>query len=253
MHLRDTCYVQVVPKTIISSTPHSMSTSNILLVTGRPGIGKTTLVSHVFEELLKNGIQAVGFKTEEVRQFYSGKSTRFGFDVVLFDSSRTYPRASLARLINHSSQQVQHQPRVGQYLVNISSFESLAIPCLQSIINDLENVSSINNVRKDDLIICIIDEIGKMELCSSKFTYLIEKLISSISNLPTNSQRDIKHPTVVLLATVPSPKRQDGTRGIPLVDHICSVKGASIIEIDLSNRNKIIQEIMKRILKCKSS
>ncbi|CAH8630560.1 Ras protein-specific guanine nucleotide-releasing factor, variant 2 [Schistosoma haematobium] len=230
-----------------------MSTSNILLVTGRPGIGKTTLVSHVFEELLKNGIQAVGFKTEEVRQFYSGKSTRFGFDVVLFDSSRTYPRASLARLINHSSQQVQHQPRVGQYLVNISSFESLAIPCLQSIINDLENVSSINNVRKDDLIICIIDEIGKMELCSSKFTYLIEKLISSISNLPTNSQRDIKHPTVVLLATVPSPKRQDGTRGIPLVDHICSVKGASIIEIDLSNRNKIIQEIMKRILKCKSS
>ncbi|CAH8622263.1 unnamed protein product [Schistosoma bovis] len=229
-----------------------MSTSNILLVTGRPGIGKTTLVSHVFEELLKNGIQAVGFKTEEVRQFYSGKSTRLGFDVVLFDSSRTYPRASLARLINHSSQQVQHQPRVGQYLVNISSFESLAIPCLQSIINNLENVSSNNNVRKNDLIVCIIDEIGKMELCSSKFTYLIEKLISSISNLPTNSQRDIKHPTVVLLATVPSPKRQDGTRGIPLVDHICSMKEASIIEIDLSNRNKIIQEIMKRILKCKS-
>ncbi|CAH8601049.1 unnamed protein product [Schistosoma intercalatum] len=208
-----------------------MSTSNILLVTGRPGIGKTTLVSHVFEELLKNGIQAVGFKTEEVRQFYSGKSTRFGFDVVLFDSSRTYPRASLARLINHSSQQVQHQPRVGQYLVNISSFESLAIPCLQSIINDLENVSSNNNVRKNDLIVCIIDEIGKMELCSSKFTYLIEKLISSISNLPTNSQRDIKHPTVVLLATVPSPKRQDGTRGIPLVDHICSMREASIIEV----------------------
>ncbi|CAH8620403.1 unnamed protein product [Schistosoma margrebowiei] len=230
-----------------------MSTSNILLVTGRPGIGKTTLVSHVFEELLKNGIQAVGFKTEEVRQFYSGKSTRFGFDVVLFDSSRTYPRASLARLINHSSQQVQRQPRVGQYLVNISSFESLAIPCLQSIINDLENVSSINNVRKNDLIVCIIDEIGKMELCSSKFTYLIEKLISSISNLPTNSQRDIKHPTVVLLATVPSPKRQDGTRGIPLVDHICSMKEASIIEIDLSNRDVIIQEIMERILKCKSS
>ncbi|VDP62875.1 unnamed protein product [Schistosoma curassoni] len=231
---------------------------NLYLLTG---IGKTTLVSHVFEELLKNGIQAVGFKTEEVRQFYSGKSTRFGFDVVLFDSSRTYPRASLARLINHSSQQVQHQPRVGQYLVNISSFESLAIPCLQiisilssekdskfplffwsiffigndnnqqSIINNLENVSSNNNVRKNDLIVCIIDEIGKMELCSSKFTYLIEKLISSISNLPTNSQRDIKHPTVVLLATVPSPKRQDGTRGIPLVDHICSMKGASIIEV----------------------
>uniref|UniRef100_A0A095CB56 Cancer-related nucleoside-triphosphatase-like protein n=1 Tax=Schistosoma haematobium TaxID=6185 RepID=A0A095CB56_SCHHA len=245
-----------------------MSTSNILLVTGRPGIGKTTLVSHVFEELLKNGIQAVGFKTEEVRQFYSGKSTRFGFDVVLFDSSRTYPRASLARLINHSSQQVQHQPRVGQYLIIsiLSSEKDSKFPLFfwsifligndnnqQSIINDLENVSSINNVRKDDLIICIIDEIGKMELCSSKFTYLIEKLISSISNLPTNSQRDIKHPTVVLLATVPSPKRQDGTRGIPLVDHICSVKGASIIEIDLSNRNKIIQEIMKRILKCKSS
>ncbi|CAH8654889.1 unnamed protein product [Schistosoma rodhaini] len=230
-----------------------MSASNILLVTGRPGIGKTTLVSHVFEELLKNGIHAVGFKTEEVRQFYSGMSARLGFDVVLFDSSRTYPRASLARIISQSSQQVQRQPRVGQYLVDIPSFESLAIPCLQSIINDLENVSSINNLRKNNLIVCIIDEIGKMELCSSKFTCLIEKLISSISNLPTNGQCDIKHPTVVLLATVPSPRRPDGTRGIPFVDRICSMKEASIIEIDISNRDKTVQEVTERILRCKSS
>ncbi|CAH8557890.1 unnamed protein product [Schistosoma turkestanicum] len=231
-----------------------MSTSNILLVTGRPGIGKTTLVSRVFEELFKNGIHTVGFKTEEVRQLYSGKSSRLGFDIVLFDSSRTYPRASLARISSQSGQQVQRQPRVGQYLVDIPSFESLAIPCLQSILNNLENVSSnSNSTKKNNLIVCIIDEIGKMELCSTKFTCCIEKLISSIVNLSTNNQRNVvKRPTIVLLATVPSSKRQDGTRGIPLVDRICSMKEALITEIDISNRDATVQEITKRILNCGS-
>ncbi|CAH8598960.1 unnamed protein product [Heterobilharzia americana] len=229
-----------------------MSSSNILLITGKPGIGKTTLVSRVFDELIKNGIYVVGFKTEEVRQSYSRKSYRLGFDIVLFDSSRTYPRASLARLASESNQHLQRLPRVGQYIVDIPSFEHLAIPCLQSIMNNLGGLSSNVNTDQDNLIVCIIDEIGKMELYSSKFTSLIEQLISSILNLTTASQSNVKRPTVVLLATVPSPKRPDGTRGIPLVDRICSMKESFITEINIHNRDSTVEEITKRILNCGS-
>ncbi|KAH8856263.1 Cancer-related nucleoside-triphosphatase like [Schistosoma japonicum] len=228
---------------------HFISIYLSILLIYTSGIGKTTLVSRVFEELCKHGIHTVGFKTEEIRQSYSGRSSRLGFDIVLFDSSLKYPRASLARLVNQSN---QHQPRVGQYFVDISSFESLAIPCLQSIVNSLGNVSSNGNLLKNNLIVCIIDEIGKMELCSCKFTCLIDKLVTLITNLSPCNTSNIKHPTVILLATVPSPKRSDGTRGIPFVDRICSMKQAWITEIDISNRDATVQEIIQRILNYKS-
>ncbi|VDQ00506.1 unnamed protein product [Trichobilharzia regenti] len=118
--------------------------------------------------------------------------------------------------------------------------------------NKLDNLSS-NLINTDgqqqqqqqqqhdvDSIVCIIiDEIGKMELYSTKFTALIEQLISSIlsfsepmtTTMTTNQSRKKKRSKVVLLATVPSSKRFDGTRGIPFVDRLCSMKEACIIEV----------------------
>ncbi|CAH8866111.1 unnamed protein product [Trichobilharzia szidati] len=253
-----------------------MSSSNILLITGKPGIGKTTLISRVFDELSKkSGIHVVGFKTEEVRQtsYSGGRSTRLGFDIVLLDSSRRYPRASLARLATTAADESNQRrlPRVGQYSVDIPSFESLAVPCLQSIMKKLDNLSSniINTERQqqqqqqqqhdaDSTVCIIIDEIGKMELCSTKFTALIEQLISSILSLSkktTNNNQSIRErrSKVVLLATVPSSKRFDGgARGIPFVDRLCSMKEVCITEIDIYNRDSVAQDITKRILNSES-
>lgn len=54
------------------------------------GVGKTTLVKHVVEQLKELGILLIGFYTEEVRGHYG----RIGFDVVTLDGQR----APLARV-----------------------------------------------------------------------------------------------------------------------------------------------------------
>lgn len=55
-----------------------------------PGVGKTTLVKNVVQQLQGLGVLLVGFYTEEVR----GHHGRIGFDVVTLDGQR----APLARV-----------------------------------------------------------------------------------------------------------------------------------------------------------
>lgn len=57
-----------------------------VLLTGFPGVGKTTLCRKVFEVLNGKGIKVQGFYTEEVRN--SQKGSRVGFDVVTLDGQR---------------------------------------------------------------------------------------------------------------------------------------------------------------------
>jgi nucleoside-triphosphatase THEP1 len=62
-----------------------------VLITGPPGIGKTTLVQSVCGKLVDKGLRLRGFYTEELRE---GRN-RIGFDVV---SLTTKSRSPLARL-----------------------------------------------------------------------------------------------------------------------------------------------------------
>lgn len=52
-----------------------------LLITGRPGIGKTTLIKKISKRILKN---AVGFYTEEIRI----NDQRWGFKIKTLDGKR---------------------------------------------------------------------------------------------------------------------------------------------------------------------
>jgi len=54
------------------------------------GIGRTTLVRHIVQQLKETGVPLNGFYTEEVR----GHHGRIGFDVVTLDGQR----APLARV-----------------------------------------------------------------------------------------------------------------------------------------------------------
>ena len=123
-----------------------------VLITGSPGVGKTTLIKSLCEDLNK----CSGFYTEELRQ--GGKRT--GFDIVTLDGST---RAPLAR-VNTSVK----GPKVGQYTVIISDFELLAQKSLNS-----KSIESSQYV--------IIDEIGKMENFSSKFQGMVRKIFESDS------------------------------------------------------------------------
>ncbi|KAL2247348.1 UNVERIFIED_CONTAM: Cancer-related nucleoside-triphosphatase, partial [Sesamum indicum] len=139
------------------------------LVTGPPGVGKTTLIIRVLEALKQSNpsLKIQGFYTRELRE----GAERVGFEVVTLDGRRG-PLASTTI----SSRESQRWPNVGRYKVDVSSFESLALPELQV---------------KVDTDLFIIDEVGKMELFSSSFFPAVLRVLES--NIP-------------LLASVPIPK-----------------------------------------------
>ncbi|XP_047149118.1 cancer-related nucleoside-triphosphatase-like [Vigna umbellata] len=143
-------------------------TGKCFLVTGPPGVGKSTLIMRVLESLrLNSSIKLQGFYTREVRR----AGQRVGFEVVTLDG-RTAPLASL----HFSSPESVGWPSVGKYKVDVASFESLALPELQ--------------VREDTSLF-IIDEVGKMELFSSSFFPAVLRVLES--NIP-------------VLASIPIPK-----------------------------------------------
>ena len=123
-----------------------------LLLTGNPGVGKTTVVCAVVERL--EGLACAGFYTEETRE--GGQRT--GFRIVTLDGRQ----ATLASL---GSQ----KPTVGKYSVRVEEFEKLVLGDLGSL------------ARAADLY--VIDEIGKMELLSGRFRARIVELLGQPANL----------------------------------------------------------------------
>ncbi|KAL0462379.1 UNVERIFIED_CONTAM: Cancer-related nucleoside-triphosphatase [Sesamum latifolium] len=164
------------------------------LVTGPPGVGKTTLIIRVLEALRQSNpsLKIQGFYTRELRE----GAERVGFEVVTLDGRRG-PLAST----NISSRESQRWPIVGRYKVDVSSFESLALPELQV---------------KEDTDLFIIDEVGKMELFSSSFFPAVLRVLES--NIP-------------LLASVPIPK---SGRDIPGVARLKNHPGATTYTLNTS-------------------
>ncbi|XP_030523866.1 cancer-related nucleoside-triphosphatase homolog isoform X1 [Rhodamnia argentea] len=179
-----------------------------LLVTGPPGVGKTTLVRRVFESLKASNphLKIQGFYTREIRE----GADRVGFEVVTLDG-RTGPLA----FSTISTSDSLRWPTVGRYKVDIASFESLALPVLQV---------------KEDTNLFIIDEVGKMELYSSSFFPAVLKVLQS--NVP-------------LLASIPIPRNG---RDIPGVARLRNHPGAEVFTVSASNRDAVREEIYSKLL-----
>ena len=109
-----------------------------LLLTGRPGVGKTTVVQAVAR--LFPG-EVGGFLTGEIRE----RGMRKGFSITSVEGANVV----MAHVDFRSS------VRVGKYGVDVPAFERIALPALRDAVQ-----------RKR---IIVIDEIGKMELASRKF------------------------------------------------------------------------------------
>jgi nucleoside-triphosphatase len=133
-----------------------------VLLTGRPGVGKTTLTLRVVDILRKRGEPLAGFTTSEIRR--GGRRT--GFTI-----------AGLGGLERTLAVRDGPGPRVGSYGVDIEAFEDVALLELQ---NGLELGSTL-----------VIDEIGKMELLSSAFQKLLPDLFEASRVLATvHAHRD---------------------------------------------------------------
>ncbi|KAG7999957.1 Cancer-related nucleoside-triphosphatase, partial [Nibea albiflora] len=141
-----------------------------------PGVGKTTLVQKVCEALVSSGVGVEGFYTEEVRE--AGR--RVGFDVVTVTGERGH--LSRIRDAAGSSHHGRREYTVGQYVVDLPSFESLALPLFRHV------GSADAGGRK----VFVIDEIGKMELFSQSFIRSVRQTLDSSS--------------CTILGTIPIPK-----------------------------------------------
>lgn len=109
-----------------------------VLLTGRPGIGKTTLVKKVIDV---TSLSKGGFYTEEVRE----QGQRVGFSLITLDGRKSI----LAGL------KIRSPYRVGRYGVDIDSFEVIGVESIKKAMSTKELI--------------VIDEIGRMELFSKKF------------------------------------------------------------------------------------
>jgi len=78
-----------------------------LLITGLPGVGKTTLIKKLSEAL--KGFHPIGFYTEEIRE----EGVRGGFELIDLDGRRG--------LLSHRD--IRSPYKVGQYRVDIKGFE----------------------------------------------------------------------------------------------------------------------------------
>ncbi|MCK4239992.1 MAG: NTPase [Candidatus Atribacteria bacterium] len=119
-----------------------------ILICGPPGVGKTTLIKKILENLnLKSG----GFHTEEIKE----NKNRVGFKIISLDNQEG--------VLAHIS--IKGAKRVGRYGVNIYDLENIGVKSLSQ------------SLKNDDLI--IIDEIGKMEIFSDKFK---EKVLDCLNS-----------------------------------------------------------------------
>ncbi len=119
-----------------------------ILITGIPGVGKTTLIRKLTEAL--KSFHPIGFYTEEIRE----EGGRKGFELISLGGKRG--------LLSH--EQVESPYRVGRYRVDMKGFEGL-----------LSSISFLNPLTR----LIIIDEIGKMECFSDQFKKLLEEVLDS--------------------------------------------------------------------------
>jgi len=124
----------------------------VFLVTGRPGVGKTTVLVKIVEALKAKGYKVGGMTTQEKRE----GDARVGFQILDLATGRL-------GWLAHMNQ--PGGPRIGKYRVNM---------------DDLENIgaNAITNATKTADVV-IVDEIGPMELCSQAFRQAIMQAMDS--------------------------------------------------------------------------
>ena len=121
---------------------------SVYLLTGRPGVGKTTLIKEVVANLSRT---CGGFYTEEIRV----KGTREGFRIVTLDGET----AVLASI------HIPSRYRVSKYGVDLASLERVGVAALRKATQERD--------------VIVIDEIGKMELFSAYFRQAVVEAIES--------------------------------------------------------------------------
>jgi nucleoside-triphosphatase len=139
----------------------------IIVLTGAPGVGKTTVVLHVAQALKQRGVNVGGVVSRELRT----NNARTGFE---FIDLATNDRDLLASVTGNG-------PRVGKYFVNLSGCRFAADRLAEALINS-------------EVVIC--DEIGPMELKSKEFVETVKNILEADRNAIVVIHQKLEHPLI---------------------------------------------------------
>ncbi len=140
-----------------------------IFITGRPGIGKTSVLLKAVDGLRARGYAIGGMVSREVRE----GGLRVGFEIIDLATGRK-------GWLSHVRQ--PNGPRVGKYRVNLRDLNDVGVNSIKSA------------VRSADVV--IIDEVGPMELFSPSFKEAVRKAIESDKLVLGTLHHKIKDPLI---------------------------------------------------------
>ena len=144
-----------------------------LLLTGAPGVGKTTLLRQLLRTL---AVPSDGFFTTEIRE----GDRRAGFAV----EDLAGRRGVLARAGGPSpaDPRALGGPRVGRYRVDLGALEAVGVAALERAPHGAGLI--------------VIDEIGKMEACSPRFRAAVERALETPHAVIVGTIAQAAHPWI---------------------------------------------------------
>jgi nucleoside-triphosphatase len=122
--------------------------TNKILVTGRPGCGKTTLIKRIVSNL---ALTAGGFYTEEIRE----RGQRVGFKLITLDGNEA--------VFAHVN--VKTSERLGKYGLDLAKLETVGVAAVHTAMHSRQLV--------------VIDEIGPMEIRSAIFRDAVNEALDN--------------------------------------------------------------------------
>lgn len=150
------------------------SVKRLIFITGRPGIGKTSVLLRALDDLKRRGYKIGGMISREVRE----GGIRVGFEIVDFCNGK---RGWLA----HRNQPVG--PQVGKYRVNLRDLDAVGSQAI------------LNATASDDIV--VVDELGPMELLSPAFKDAVVQAIESEKPLLGTIHYRLSDPIIQLIKT----------------------------------------------------
>lgn len=146
--------------------------NNIILISGEPRVGKTSLIKKIVKDLGEKHFN--GFYTEEIKE----GSERIGFQCTTLDGK-----------VRKIADVKWKRNKIGRYGVNIKSLEDITF-CEDLNIN----------------LITIIDEIGPMQALSPKFLKRIENLFNDPSKFVFGTIYYADHSEINKIKQIYSPR-----------------------------------------------
>jgi nucleoside-triphosphatase len=123
-----------------------------MLLTGAPGVGKTTVLIKTAEALKMQGVSVGGMISREARE----DGARVGFEITDLTNNK---HGWLAHVNQKSG------PQVGKYRVNLQDLENIGAKAIVEAVEECAVVA--------------VDEVGPMELFSQRFKQAVKQALDS--------------------------------------------------------------------------